>query len=505
MTDTFQFPRVLTIWKPPLPSSPRWNTQCIVIDEAVDANDMLSAVALALRYHGSSQSATFYIVLPYGSFHVAFPSSDGVSLAYWRPELVHTSVNALVALRLNHSLSSPESVELAVSLSVPVLISQRSDVSSTHIRVTYDCAALSRSEAGWFLIHVTNALRSLRIHGSRDLISNLSLFSAPERFLFHDNVLARLLPPQLLFHSSSVLRSLRVRSNCCTITDVPLVSPSEQSLLGGDVAPKHNPRFWNESPHSSLLHDFFLERVRVDPLSIAFRSHHVTKTTPATVEITYALCHTIALRLALKLQSAGVQPRSVVPIILIHPVDIAVSMIAVLLAGAAYAILDAKTCDVAEIQECLSLGQVRSPVVLLHHELQDRFACVGTEFADPRAIVQNSLQNLPLVWEHNSPVALPSVVGEDIAVVTPSSHRSNSSVVTYFTHADAVDSLRTCFERIKITPTSTVLLMNDCPGLFFHGIIWNVLAVRPPSLEVLLYILTIHLLAWRHHLLNCGS
>jgi hypothetical protein len=70
--------------------------------------------------------------------------------------------------------------------------------------------------------------------------------------------------------------------------------------------------------------------------------NYIAPATAPIVEVSYASCYAIALRLALKPLSPGVQANSVVPIISVHPVDIAISMIAILLAGSAYAIMDLK-------------------------------------------------------------------------------------------------------------------------------------------------------------------
>jgi hypothetical protein len=479
MTSTIQFPRVLPIWRPPLSTSALWKNQSIEIEGSVDPNDMLVAVALGLCHQGSPH-ATFYITLPSGSVQVMFPSTNDKPLEDWRPELVRTSTRALVALRLNHNLSPHDLVELALSLSVPFLISQRSDVNAACIQATYDDSAVSRSQAAWFLIHVVNALRSLQTHKSRSSQSNMPLVDATERFLFSDNILTRHIPPWLLFHSANALRSLQVQSNPYKISDVPLVSASQRILLGGDIVPQPQPFFWDKHPHQYLLHDLFLERARMDPLSIVFRSHHIAPATAPIVEISYASCYAIALRLALKLLSAGVQANSVVPIISVHPVDIAISMIAVLLAGSAYAIMDPKASDIAALQDCLTLGQLQSPVVLIHHALHSRFRCLHVDFIDPRDVVQDPL-------ECHSSVALPSVVGGNIAFITSSSHQWDASAVTYVTHTDATDRLRASFESLEITPTSKVLVTNNCPGGLLQRTIWNVIAVRPSPLQVLVH------------------
>ena len=467
-----EFPRILPIWRPPLSSSPIWHTQAIELDGPADPNDILAVIALILRYHGNPHSATFYIVLPCCLVQVVYPSDSALSLAYWRPRLVYSSIRALVAVRLNHSLSSHDLVELAVSLSVPLLISQRSSASSVYMEATFDDSVVSRAEAAWLLIHLKNALHSLQ---SRDLISNLPIFGAIERYLFFNRFLTRRLPPWLLVRLTNALWSLRVQSNHFKVTDIPLVSTPERYLLGGDVAPRGRARFPNM--HSRNLHDIFLERARADPLSIAIRYHHTSNTTTSIVEITYASCHAIALRLTLILQSFDVRAHSVVPIILVHPVDIAISMIAVLLAGATYAIMDPKTLDTAGLQECLSLGQVRSPLVLLHHALRERVSCVDVKSIDPRHIVQNSLQNPQQPWEFDSAAVLPSVVGGDMAFVASSSHGWESSVVRCITHSDAFNLLQAQFERLEVVSTSKVLLTNDCPLVLFQGIVWNVLAV----------------------------
>jgi hypothetical protein len=98
-----------------------YGTRAIELGGPVDSNDILAAaIALTLRYHGTPHSATFYIALPCCSVQVIYPPDSALSLAYWRPRLVHHSIRALVAIRLNHSLSSHDLVELAVSLSVPL-------------------------------------------------------------------------------------------------------------------------------------------------------------------------------------------------------------------------------------------------------------------------------------------------------------------------------------------------------------------------------------------------
>jgi hypothetical protein len=329
----------------------------------------------------------------------------------------------------------------------------------------YDDSVVSRTEAAWFLIHLNNALRNLRIHHSRDLTSNLPLFGAIERYLFFNIFLIRRLPPWLLVHLTNALWSLRVQSNRFKVADMHLVSATELYLLGGDVAPRDRARFLNMHSRSCLLHDIFLERARADPLSIAFRYHHTSNITTSIVEITYASCHAIALRLALILQTADVQAHSVVPIILVHPVDITISMIAVLLAGATYAIMDPKTLYAAGLQECLSLRQVRSPLVLLHHALSERVACVDVECIDPRHIVQSSLHNPQQPQEFDSAAILTSVVGGDMAFVASSSDGWDSSVVSCITHSDAVNLLHAHFERLEVISTSKVLLTNKrLPG-----------------------------------------
>jgi acyl-coenzyme A synthetase/AMP-(fatty) acid ligase len=84
---------------------------------------------------------------------------------------------------------------------------------------------------------------------------------------------------------------------------------------------------------------------------VAFLSHDAPDPTKTITEVTYGSCYGIVLRLALKLLSAGVCAHWVVPIILDHPVEIAMSMIAVMVSGAAYAVVEPKALKSTEIQE----------------------------------------------------------------------------------------------------------------------------------------------------------
>ncbi|RDB18663.1 hypothetical protein Hypma_014698 [Hypsizygus marmoreus] len=459
------FPCSSPTWYPPPAGDHWWEVQSARVEEAFCFNDVLVAVALALCRQGPSQSTTFYVTLK-ELVQVAFPSHD-IPLVEWRPVLGTTSdARAFIALELNNVMSLHELIDRAKLFRVPIFVSL--DGSRSRIRIVYDKFSVGRTQAEWFLIHIKNALCNLQ-HGSSPILR------AAETFLLSHNV-SRLLPSSMFIRVANILWSLR-NHGVRLSTDVLLMNDAEQALMGDIATLPFRYGSWSSHPHASIVHGHFLECARATPLSIAFQLHPQRRggDSSPVIDISYSSAHTIAARLAAELRTSGVCSGSVVPLLLSNPMEISICMIAVMLAGAAYAIIDPKELDLIELQECMGLSRVRSSTVLVNQHELDSIKLLHLESIDPRDVIDASLCE-SIHSQGYTPVSdLPTVVEQDLAFISRSA--ASTSLWLSFTHRDASELLRTCINSHKIGSTSKILFMNDCPSWLLHGIAWNIFAL----------------------------
>ncbi|KAF9466194.1 hypothetical protein BDZ94DRAFT_252431 [Collybia nuda] len=198
---------------------------------------------------------------------------------------------------------------------------------------------------------MTRTLPRLRAR-RRGLTLGSLLSDAIRRYVLQDKNLTHPIPMWALF---CFLRTLRKseENNSHKLSSISPIDRAEQLLLGeppGALA--QTPAICRPPP--ALLHEVFLARVRLSPLAIACCSYRTSAGSPTINEIAYASSHAAALQLADKL---GVLAQSVVPIALSDPVDIAISMVAVLLAGVTCVLVDPAAIDAHVLQHYLDLGQ----------------------------------------------------------------------------------------------------------------------------------------------------
>lgn len=396
-----------------------------------------------------------YICLPTGRVCVVFLPVDDPLLAEWCPSVVETTAPTRAAFIFNTNLSSYHLIQLAVSFPVPLLISHHSRI----IQATFDSSTIDPSQASWFLIHVKNALQSLQIH----VLSKCNDCTTPlscNRFLLR--------PADTLGCSCSY-------DDITKLSQIPLSSHTERLLFGCITSRKCH--VLRDFPGENLLQEFFLENVRTNPMSIVFCSQLISGDGVASVmEMSYISCYREALRLVGELQSAGISSRHVVPIISSQPLGIAISVIAVLLSGAAYIIIEPQLMDYLNIQNCLHLGEDQSPVALVHHDHHIQFADLNTVLIRAHGFIQNEVEVSQPLDAHSS-IVLPQTGGDRVAFVTFSPTQEHSKT-TSITHADARDLLRTHCSALGITNASRVLITRSCSAELCHGIIWNTLIVN---------------------------
>ncbi|RDB18648.1 hypothetical protein Hypma_014700 [Hypsizygus marmoreus] len=463
MNDHVHFPCNSPPWFPPPPAADWWDVQSIRTDKASCFNDVLVAVALALRRQGPSQRVTLFVALK-EIVQMTFPSQV-VPLAEWRPELDASDARAFLALDFKWT-PSHELVERAESFRVPVVVSL--DDSRSCIQVVYDKVSVGRAQVSWFLVHIKNALRNLQQASS-------PLVYTAESFLLSHNI-SRLLPSSMVIRVANILWRLR-NHGARLYTDVPLMCDAELALMDDIATLRFQYERWVSKPSASTVHGHFLECARATPLADAFRLYSERKAAhySSIIDISYSSSHTIAANLAMELRSFGVCPNAVVPLVLDDPMEISLAMVAVMLLGAAYTIIDPKELDLTELQKSMNFGRAPSSIVLVNQHNWDSVKLPHLKFVDPRDVIEvalhesvHSLGSMPFS-------DLPTVVESDLAFISHSGESPSRPL--FVTHRDASELLHTCMHSHRITSTSKVLFMNDCSSWLLHGIIWNIFAL----------------------------
>ncbi|CAA7269485.1 unnamed protein product [Cyclocybe aegerita] len=164
------------------------------------------------------------------------------------------------------------------------------------------------------------------------------------------------------------------------------------------------------------------------------------------------------------LHSYQVSASHVVPIFSTSPLDLTISMIAILLVGAAYIILPFP--KVGEIEEVLNLGEARSPVAL-SRERRSQLSSFSVKVIDPQELLHESYLGLS-----STEVLPPCTLSPDQTAFLFSSFEDVDYIRT--SHAQATERLRALFDSFKVTMTSRVLVIPNSSSRMVHGILWNV-------------------------------
>ncbi|KAJ3500393.1 hypothetical protein NLJ89_g9816 [Agrocybe chaxingu] len=441
------FPHTSSYWRPlPYPDRTLWKNQSLEISHPLSPVSTLSSIGLTLCASGTSTKVPICFLLSGHPNFVSFSKN-----AIFRPWM-HSATGDKrpeigFMLHNNHSLTDLCSV--AISLNVPLLISQETRPDSTLLRVVYDSLSLFDSEIAWFLTHIRNCLQSLcRQEGIGSVFASLGRTAA--RLLFHDTT-----PRGLLVPAVNVLTSTQMIYTRTGITDAFPIGPSERRLFLSRAAPDVR----DCPPPSDILLDAFLSTVKSNPLSIAFCDDQV-----GSAKITYERLYLIAHGLAKVLHSYHVSASHVVPIFSTSPLDLIISMIAILLVGAAYTILPFP--KVGKIKEVLNLGDARSPVAL-SREHRSQLSSFAVKVIDPQELVHENHLRL------SSAGTLPSCT---LRPDQTAFHFSSFEDADYIraTHAQATERLRAQFDSFKVTMTSRVLVTPNSSRRMVHGILWNI-------------------------------
>ncbi|RDB18662.1 hypothetical protein Hypma_014699 [Hypsizygus marmoreus] len=304
------------------------------------------------------------------------------------------------------------------------------------------------------------------------------LLRIAENLLLSRQLFTLLSPSWLLIGCARVLWKLR-NHGARLCSEVPLLNDAEQTLMGDITELRYQEDNWSWDPHASLLHSHFVEQGRTTPLSPAFHVcfQRAASLSSPVVDISYSSTFSIAINLATELRSSGVTLGSIVPLILTDRAELAISMVAVLLAGAAFAVFDPNRLEFASVRRCMDFARVKSSVILINRQDRPFIGTFDLKQIDPRDIIESLIQE-PFFLRTSVPITdLPTVVEDDLAFVAYTADSLYTAPPIFVTHREATEQLGVCMQSHQITSTSKVLFMCDCPVPSLQGVFWNVFAL----------------------------
>jgi amino acid adenylation domain-containing protein len=236
---------------------------------------------------------------------------------------------------------------------------------------------------------------------------------------------------RMLDHFIRVLQQL---PTCRTLTDINLLTEAETAHV---QAAAHGPRV--EYPRAGFIHKSFEAQAELRPEAVALVF--------GDRQLSYRELNDQANQLAHYLQSRGVGPETIVGICLERSLEMIVSLLGVLKAGAAYLPLDP---DYPPERLSFMLADAAVPVLLTATHLKERLAleaaaviCLDTEWEK--------------IAEHSSENAVTNVSGENLAYVIYTSGSTGKPKGAMNSHTAIYNRLCWMQEAYRLTPADHVL------------------------------------------------
>lgn len=265
-------------WRPPLATSPRWQTRRLSLDFAVpDRSQYWQALASALQFH------SFPPVFDVVSGHERWRYDCGTVRIV--DDMDAGMVARIVLIIFKEESQFPPTVDFAVRIGSPIFLTAFRQIDQDVIQITFDIGFLSISEASWLLLHIGRAIPTPK--GSQRAA-----------FVVED----------LLF------RSEEPRSTC------------RYERPNNHIFP----------PIGELVHMCFYERVKAIPLApaiIFFDLQHQSGIEP--VIINYLELYLYALRFIRKLELLGIRHGDSLALGRLHPHLAAIVTVALSMSGIA--------------------------------------------------------------------------------------------------------------------------------------------------------------------------
>lgn len=426
------FPFSLPGWSCPPPSSDRWHIQSIPTGFPVDTFDcdnVPSAVALVLRMHRDEDpTVTFDIVQSAQRTQLTAEFSDDITIGQLQSSIQSGCVPCPpdpVVLLIDLDYPRDKLIELSSSLGASLFVTLSETNKYISLNIVFDSRGVRTDEAGWFLLHLENALRSLRNGASDERILSIPLTTLPERILLH---------------------------TCGT--------PYQLGI--------NWQRYCGTPSKTTLLYEFFTDRVKFSPIHAALS--WMNDTDAPHLSLTYLEVYSVALRLASSLIEAGLTPNSIVPICVTDTAALAVSMLSVLFAGGAYVVMDA---DSLLREMALADSIIPTCGIVLAENASEHLhvaRCI-----DPKVLMRK-ISETQWPAELPSPVPLASV-SDDPAYYVASGDASGSCRYIPMMHCIASDLVRQEFSRLDSKEGSRTIHFNLTDPEVLQISIWNAFTV----------------------------
>ncbi|WP_449376701.1 amino acid adenylation domain-containing protein [Bacillus safensis] len=234
-----------------------------------------------------------------------------------------------------------------------------------------------------------------------------------------------------------------------TFADYCLMDKAEQAAM---ILGKNQ----TETPYPKrTLQELFEEQVQRDPhrIALSYMDEHMT----------YEALDKKAIKLAAYLQSKGIGPGSLVPMLFDRSFDMIVSVLGIVKSGAAYVPMSPEYPD-ARIR--LIVRDTQSDVIITQSHLADRL--VG--FTGTRIIMDKPIRETNAVYQREA-----SIIGEDqIAYVNYTSGSTGTPKGVMLPHAGVVRLVRET-NYIKLGPDDKMLQLSNYAFDAFTFELWGML------------------------------